>query len=132
MAVSGAVSQADSLWHQETSRAMFSDKRGANVGDILTVIVQEATTTSKDNSTKTSKQSTMDASISSFLFSPSASGLLTQKGQMPSLKYGSKNDFNGGGTINNSEKIVGYLAVRIIDRLPNQNLVIEGSRETDR
>jgi flagellar L-ring protein precursor FlgH len=46
------------------------------------------------------------------------------------MKFDAKSDFNGGGAINNSEKIVARIAVRVIDVLPNRNLVIEGSRET--
>ena len=121
---------ADSLWRDDASKPMYADKRAVGIGDILTIIVQESTTTSKDNNTKTSKQSGMDASISSFLYSPAASGLLTKGGQMPALKYSSKNDFTGGGAINNSEKLLGRIAVRVVDVLPNRNLVIEGSRET--
>jgi flagellar L-ring protein FlgH len=125
-----ATFRADSLWRDDVSRPIYADKRAAGIGDILTIVVQESTTTSKDNSTKTSKQAGMDASISSFFYSPGASGLLTKGGQLPALKYASKNDFSGGGTINNSEKILGNIAVRVIDVLPNRNLVIEGSRET--
>jgi flagellar L-ring protein FlgH len=124
------VGLADSLWREGVSRSMVADKRGAEIGDILTVVVQESTTTSKDNSTKTSKQASMDAAITSFLYSPGGSGLLTKGGQMPALKYNSKNDFSGGGTINNNERIIGNIAVRVVDKLPNRNLVIEGSRET--
>ena len=121
---------ADSLWKDDISRPLVADKRAVHVGDILTIIVQENTTTAKDNSTKTSKQAGVDASISSFLYSPTASGLLTKKGQLPALRYQAKNDFNGGGAINNTERIVARIAVRIIDVLPNRNLVIEGTRET--
>jgi flagellar L-ring protein precursor FlgH len=49
---------------------------------------------------------------------------------MPALKYAYKNDYSGGGTIDNSEKIISYVAARVIDVLPNRNLVIEGRRET--
>lgn len=123
-------SLGDSLWKDEVARPIVADKRAVGVGDIVTIIVQENTTTEKDNNTKTSKQTGMDASISSFFYPPSASGLLTKKGQLPALRYSAKNDFNGGGAINNSERIVARIAVRVIDVLPNRNLVIEGSRET--
>lgn len=109
---------------------MYADKRASGVGDIVTIVVQENTTTSKDNKTATSKQSAMDASITSFFYSPTASGALTKNGQLPALKYSSKNDFSGGGTINNTERIITYVAARVIDVLPNRNLVIEGKRET--
>jgi flagellar L-ring protein precursor FlgH len=111
---------------------MYADKRATSIGDIVTIAVQETTTTSKDNKTATSKQSSMDASISSFFYPPASggNGFLTKGGAMPALKYSSKNDFSGGGTIDNSEKIVAYVAARVIEVLPNRNLVIEGKRET--
>ena len=124
------IAGAQSLWRDDLSKPMYADKRASHVGDIVTIAVQENTTTSKNNKTATSKESGVDASITTFLYSPGASGLLTQGGQMPALKYNSKSDFAGGGTINNSEKIISYVAAQVIDVLPNNNLVIEGRRET--
>jgi flagellar L-ring protein precursor FlgH len=121
---------AQSLWKDNFSASMVSDKRGHAVGDILTIVVQESNTASKDNTTKTSKTSGIDASITSFLYPATASGLLTKKGQLPAMKIDSQNNFTGGGQINNSEKISAQIAVRIIDVLPNNNLVIEGTRQT--
>jgi flagellar L-ring protein precursor FlgH len=109
---------------------MFADKKAYAVGDILTILVQENSTASKDNSTKTSKQSDVDAALATFLYSPAASGMLTHNGQMPALKYSSKQNFDGGGTINNQEQIVAKVAVKVVDVLPNQQLVIEGTRQT--
>lgn len=120
----------DSLWQSEVARPMYADKRASRVGDLITVIVAENNSASKDKKTKTSKSAGMDASIASFLYSPAASGLLTKGGSMPALKYSSKNDFDGGGSINNSEQIIARIGVRVIDVLPNGNLVIEGTRET--
>lgn len=128
--MSAAPAKADSLWKDDVARPLVADKRAVAVGDILTIVVQENTTTAKDNNTKTSKQTGVDASISSFLYAPTASGLLTKNGKLPALKFDAKNEFAGGGAINNSEKIVARIAVRVIDVLPNGNLVIEGSRET--
>ncbi len=122
--------RAQSLWHDETSRSMFSDKRAGRVGDLITIVVQETSTASKNNQTATSKKSNMDAAISAFLYSPAASGLLTKGGQLPALKYAMQNDFSGGGTINNSEQIVAQVTVRVADVLPNRNMIIEGTRET--
>lgn len=122
--------RADSLWTQGPGRGLVSDPRATSVGDILSILVQESSAASKDNTTKTAKTAGVDASIASFLFSPQASGLLTQKGQMPALKYSSKSDFEGGGQINNSEKIQARIAVQVIDVLPNGNLVVEGRRTT--
>ena len=125
-----AALHADSLWKEESPASMFADKRAAKVGDIITILVQENATASKDNSTKTSKSAGVDASISTFLYSPTASSFLTKGGTMPAVKYNSKQDFDGGGSINNSEKITARIAVKVIDVLPNRQLIIEGRRET--
>jgi flagellar L-ring protein precursor FlgH len=121
---------ADSLWQEGQSKSMCADKRAGRVGDIVTILVQERTTASKDNSTKTSKQSNVDAAIATFLFSPAASSMMTQNGALPALKFSGKSDFAGGGTINNSQQIAASVAVRVVDVLPNSNLVIEGTRES--
>ena len=123
------VALGQSQWKAETSYSMVADKRARAVGDILTILVQESNTASKDNSTKTSKQSGVDASIDTFLYGPQASGLLTKGGQYPGLKFNAKTDFAGAGTINNSEQITARIATRVIDVLPNGNLVIEGTRQ---
>ena len=131
LGLAGAVeARADSLWQDDVSRPMFADKRAGAVGDLLTVIVQENNSASKDKSTKTAKNSSMDASLSTFLYAPAASGMLTKGGQMPAMKWGSKNSFDGGGSINNTEQIVARITVRVVDVLPNRNLVIEGTRDT--
>jgi flagellar L-ring protein FlgH len=121
---------AQSIWHSDGATSMFSDKRASRVGDLLTIIVQETTTTSKDNKTASSKKTSLDASIATFLYSPAASGFLTKGGQLPAIKYNSEHDFNGGGTINNSEQIVAQITVRVVDVMPNKTLLIEGTRET--
>jgi flagellar L-ring protein precursor FlgH len=109
---------------------MIADKRAAAVGDILTIVVQENNSATKDQNTQTSKQTSIDAAIKAFLYSPEASSLLTKNGKLPALNMSSKQDFNGGGKINNAEKITARIAVRVIDVLPNRNLVIEGTRQT--
>jgi flagellar L-ring protein FlgH len=121
---------SQSLWQEGASRTMFSDKRASSVGDLITILVQESTSATKGQKTSTSKKTSMDAAISSFLYSPGASGLLTQGGQMPAIKYGYNHAFDGGGTIDNSERIVAQVTVKVIDVLPNRNLLIEGTRET--
>jgi flagellar L-ring protein precursor FlgH len=121
---------ADSLWQEARSQSMCADKRASKVGDIVTILVQENSSATKDNTTKTSKDSSIDAAISSFLFSPAASKMMTQKGAMPALSLSGKSEFAGGGQINNSQQIAASVAVRIVDVLPNNNLVIEGTRES--
>lgn len=121
---------AQSLWKEASSQSLVADKRARAVGDLLTILVQESNSVTKDNSTSTAKKSGVDASIASFLYGPAASGLLTKGGQYPAMKFNSSQDFSGGGKINNTENMTTRIAVRVIDVLPNGNLVLEGSRQT--
>ena len=121
-----------SLWTDNTAqpRSIFADKKAHTVGDIVTIVIQENNGATRNNNTTTSKKASVDASIASFLYGPGASGLLTKGGAYPAMNYTTDNEFNGGGQINNHETITAQLSVRVIDVLPNGNLVVEGHRQT--
>lgn len=130
LSLSLSPARPDSLWVDGLSRSLVSDKRAYAVGDILHILVQENTSASKNNNTKTSKKSDLDAKLTTLFYSPAASSLLTKGGQMPALKFGSSSSFDGGGRIDNSERIAARIAVVVVDTLPNGNLVVEGRRQT--
>jgi flagellar L-ring protein FlgH len=130
LALSLGTASADSLWRDQGSRSMFADRKAVGVGDIITILVQETSIATKDNTTSTAKKSGIDASLTTFLYSPAASGLMTHNGKLPALKADTQHDFTGGGTINNSEKIVAKIAARVTDVLPNQQVVVEALRQT--
>lgn len=129
LAACGAAARGQSLWKEGATQSMVADKRANQVGDILTIVVQENNTASKDQNTRTSKESGLNAAIEAFLYSPDASKLLTHNGKMPAIKLNAKQNFEGGGRISNAEKVTARIAVRVIDVLPNRNLVIEGTRQ---
>lgn len=118
-----------SLWKQDIYRPMTADKRATSIGDVLTIVIQESNSASKDNSTTTSKKSSIDAAIQAFLYSPDASKLLTKNGALPSMKMNGSQDFAGSGKIANNETVTARIAVRVVDVLPNRTLVIEGTRQ---
>jgi len=130
LALLPAVARSQSLWHEGLSKSMYADKRAAGVGDIITILVEENSTASKNNETKTEKNSSLTAAIASFLYPQSAGGFLAHKGQMPAMQYNSDFKHDGSGSINDSEAVIAKIAVRIMDVLPNSNFVVEGKRET--
>ena len=122
---------ADSLWvvtGRTSDRSMFADRKAGAVGDILTVIVQETAASSSSQRKKSDRASSVDSSISQFLFPPAISSLGTKSGTLPATKLASKNDFSGGGDISNSQSLTATTAVLVTDVLPNGNLVIQGVR----
>ncbi|MED6314507.1 MAG: flagellar basal body L-ring protein FlgH [Verrucomicrobiota bacterium] len=128
--------QADSLWSKETAVSLFTDHKAKRVGDIITVLVQENNSASRNSSTKTEKKGDISASISSFvtgniqnkIFSNNTSD--DNAAQLPKLETTSQNKFEGSGAVNNSGSINSRFAVRVVDVLPNKNLIIEGVRRT--
>jgi len=121
---------ADSLWNQGLSRNMCGDKKAQAVGDILTILIQENNGATRKNNTTTSKKTSLNAAIASILYSPSTSGLLTKKGALPAINYTSDAEFNGGGSIDNAETITAHVTVKVVDVLPNGNMVVEGQLHT--
>jgi flagellar L-ring protein precursor FlgH len=123
-------SRADSLWSTGISRNICGDKKAQMVGDILTILIQENNGATRNNATTTSKKASVAAAVTSALYAPTASGLLTKKGTLPALNYNSDTEFAGNGTINNAETITAQVSVRVVDVLPNGNMVIEGTLRT--
>ena len=70
LGIASAELLGQSLWKEDASRSMIADKRAAAVGDILTIVVQESNTATKDAKTATSKETGIDAAIQAFLYSP--------------------------------------------------------------
>jgi flagellar L-ring protein precursor FlgH len=125
-----ATARCQSLWCEGSSISIFVDKRSLNIGDILTIAISESSTENKNNATSTERKSSLSAAITAFLYPAGATSLLTKGGQLPAMAYNSDHIHNGNGTISDSETIVAQIAVRIMDVLPNGNLVVEGKRET--
>lgn len=121
---------ADSLWRQPLAPSMVADRKAFAVGDIVTIVVQENSTATKNNETKTSKASSVNDALQTLLYSPSASSFLTKKGTLPALQYSTAHSFDGSGQINNNETIVAEVPVRVVDVLPNRNMIVEGTRHT--
>lgn len=121
--------QGDSLWSEETAVSLYTDHKAKRVGDIITVIVLESNSASRNSSAKTEKKSDINASISDFI-NPNLAGKVLGKVQSPKLGTTSQSKFEGKGAVNNSGSFNSRFAVRVVDVLPNNNLIIEGVRRT--
>jgi flagellar L-ring protein FlgH len=119
---------ADSLWTSPSNpeRSLIADIKASRIGDILTINVSESATTQASQSKKSTKESGIDSSVTSFLFP--GSGLGTHKGAMPSSSLTGKSTFNGSGDVASTQSMATTAAVLVSDVLPNGNLVVEGVR----
>ncbi len=119
----------ESLWLSKANNeaGIFSDRTALNVGDILTIMVDETTTVTSALSKSTNTSSNFGGTgIERFFYS----GLGTIKGgQYPDVTGNDSSTTSGGGSITSSRTASTTASVLVIDRLPNGNLVVEGARE---
>ena len=125
---------ADSLWKDDVSRAPVSDKKARFIGDILNVRVQESNAAKRDAKTATERKSDVDASISNLFFTTTNptndSQLFHHKGAFPAMKFANATKHEGSGSIDNSDSLTTRFAVRVVDVMPNRNLLVEGIRQS--
>ena len=115
-----------SLW-QASSTGLVEDLKARRRGDIITVVISEQASASKQASTGTGRSSTMSAGI------PKLLGLETTKiktwadlSQLLNLSNESK--YSGSGSTSRQETLQATISAKVLDVIPNGNLVIEGRR----
>ena len=119
--------EANSLW-RSGSRAFFKDQRAAQVGDILTVLVNIADTAALANATGATRTGSEAVGI------PNLVGLenkATAAGVDPKnlLNSTSTNANTGTGTIKRNETVTVRVAGVVTQVLPNGNLVVAARQE---
>ena len=108
--------EAKSLW-ADNSWGMFADNKARNVGDILTIIISESTTQSSTKSRSNSKEGNVNLNagtgIFHFLAAAAASG---------------SDEFTANGNASATSRFNGQITVTVVEVLPNDNMVIEGTQ----
>jgi len=102
-------------------KSLFSDHRAMQKGDILTVRILESATASGEATTSTSKKNSFSGILSKF-FGLNLHGHNELSGK-------DEISFEGKGKTNRSDKLMTTITVKVVDVLPNGNLVIQGRRE---
>ena len=129
---------AASLYRDASSRNFFQDLRAYRVGDLVTVSIVETSSASKNASTQTGRDSSIDAGIDNVLGWENKLKYLTSFGNAnvgnaldkSSLFKGSiTNSYDGSGTTSRSESMTAYITVMVMEVMPNGNLFIQGTRE---
>ncbi|MCW8859518.1 MAG: flagellar basal body L-ring protein FlgH [Deltaproteobacteria bacterium] len=119
---------AGSLW-TESQGGIFVDLKGRTVGDIITVVIVESASASKEATTETDRTSTMSAGITSlFGLEKNISNLNSTIDPAALVNASTTNDFSGGGKTARKENLVATLTTQVVEVLPNGNLKIEGNK----
>jgi len=117
-----------SLW-QESSRGLFADFRAAQVGDIVTVHIDENPHAIGDAQTQTQRDSQYSLGING-LFGLTAALASAYPDLDPSNLLGlvGSSQFDGRGSTRRSSDLQASIAVRVREVLPNGDLFIEGTK----
>ena len=111
---------AESLWKNTNgyaTKAVFADHRASGVGDIVTIVISESTTTSATRNSANEKSGSVKLGggigIFDFLQAASASG---------------SDKFTAKGTASATNRVAGNVTVTISEITPSGNFVLEGTQ----
>ncbi|MCX8510061.1 MAG: flagellar basal body L-ring protein FlgH [Rhodobacteraceae bacterium] len=119
-----------SLW-SGTRSSLLGDRRAAQRGDILTVVIEIDDKAEISNSTGRKRSSSDKMGVPSFFGAPQAiDGMLPDGASTAdAVNAKSSSSYQGDGSVQRKEKLTLRVAVTITDILPNGVLRIEGSQE---
>jgi flagellar L-ring protein precursor FlgH len=117
VAVSPAV--ADDIWARRDPRVanLFQDNRARNVGDIVTLVINESTTENEREQRQNNKADTFNGQATIF-------GLP----QVSPSNGSFARTFTGSGQLTGGRTFTDRIALTVVDVMPNGNLVVEGFR----
>lgn len=103
---------------------LFEDRRPRNVGDIVTIVIQEKTNAAKsvDTNTNRSGGTSMDISLAPAV-------LPTDLGPKQNFEVGSGNQSQGKGSSSATNLFTGTLTTTVVGVLPNGNLQVAGEKQ---
>ncbi len=116
------------LWNGDEG-SWLADVKARRVGDIVTVIIQEKASASKQATTDTDRSSSMTAGISSlFGYEKVMEEKNANLDTAAMVDANFDNKFSGTGKTTRTENLVATLTTQVIEVFPNGNLKIRGGK----
>lgn len=114
-----------SLWSDRSQRSdVFRDVKAYQVADIVTIAVRESTSAVSQATTDSAKSSDFDSGADGLF------GLEKRISELPGLLDASReSNFQGTASTTRSNSLFTSVTARVVEVLPNGNLLLEGNRE---
>lgn len=137
---SGASPDFDNL---RFAKNLYSVDRARDIGDLLTVVISEKSTSQKDEKMSTDKMAKAQQAADGGWFGTPHSGAanmfqklsnnfkrVANNGNLPITNYeiDAMSKFTGTGTSSSTDKLDMTMTVRVVDKLENGVLVVRGDR----
>jgi flagellar L-ring protein FlgH len=116
--------QPGAIYAQGTETSLWNNVTARNIGDTLTIRLQESTEAEKSATTTANKSS------SAALSGPTILGRPVTMNGTPILEgsLGNESQFAGNGASAQSNKLDGYISVTVAKRFSNGNLLVRGQK----
>ena len=110
---------------------LYTDPKASQINDIVIISISETSTASNKAGLTTSKKTSMSMGIDKFM------GLETDmKGKVttsfdPTSMFGAttNNSNDGSGESTRETSLSTYISARVVDKMPNNNLILEAKKE---
>lgn len=112
-----------SLYRSATSVSLFEDKRARRVGDVITILLSENTSSSKKADTAIKKDDSIAIDGGLVLGAQPRIGGVNMETAVNSAR-----DFSGGASSDQSNRLNGTITVMVADVLPNGLLEVRGEK----
>jgi flagellar L-ring protein precursor FlgH len=117
-----------SIW-QASSNGVTEDFKARRRGDIITIVITETSSASKEAKTDTSRDSSVSASMPNFMGLEKVGLIKNNIGDLSKLiDAKAASSYAGAGSTSRQENLSATITARVINVLPNGNLQIEGRR----
>jgi flagellar L-ring protein FlgH len=112
---------------------LYADVKARQVGDILTIIIQESSEVSREASQQSGKSTTGGGNATFGYPTIERPEGETETGpwsrvNLPDYNWSLRHNFTGGGQVSSKEDFTSTMSARVLDVLPNGNLLLEGKR----
>ncbi|MEP3482262.1 MAG: flagellar basal body L-ring protein FlgH [Fuerstiella sp.] len=124
------VTLAESLWKKRNPQYayLFVDSKARRVGDLLTIVVTQATNVNSSEDRALAKSSQAGATVN--LDSEAGGGFGVQAANAGlNFAKNSNRGFDGESSFRSNQAFTDRMTVSVVDVLPNGNLVVSGHRK---
>lgn len=134
MLAATATARAGSIWAKGQKRAqkLYADDTARNVGDSLTILIEESSKIENETTRKLDKSANRTAKSGGTVdLGNMINWLQGRIWELPNIDVSasSTNKFDGKAEVETEKKVTDKITVTVEDVLPNGNLVVIGKRE---
>ena len=117
-----------SIW-QAASISLTEDGKARRLGDIVTIVITENASASKQATTATGRSSAINAGIPNMLGLEGSKIITSNFADLSKLINASaSSNFDGSGSTTRKESLSATITAKVVDVLSNSNLRVEGRR----